>query len=516
MSPQRMFRGRARWTSAAAILVVAGVLTGTLLANAAGPGLPRRTPAQLLAAMRTATPPTAMTAVVTENANLGFPSLPDIAGLQSPLLSAAGLISGTHTVDIWYNGPRHVRIALPVSFGETDLRVNGNQVWLWASHGQTATHYILPAMTSLPVFRAMPTPARIKSIKAAPFKALPRCFHAMRLAGATGKALQARIIKCFKSLKLSHGMPIAIRPETPIQAADQLLAAVGPSTKVTVAGSTVVAGRSAYQLSIAPRTNQSLISQILIAVDSQTYLPLQLQVFARGMSSPAFQIGFTSLTFGAPAASNFTFTPPPGAHVKTEKLAQSLPSAFAPFALGGMRALPAGPFTGQRWLGGAYQTPAKLGAAQKKGLLRVAIGAVKWKVSVGKVSAVPVQGYASAVVHGPSQFAGLPGAALSGVKVLGSGWLSVAVIPAGNALPAAPAPAKAGSRPLAIGGPGQAGQLLSVLRVLLNSAARVHGSWGSGRLLSTSLFSVLITNNGKVLIGAVTPAVLYADAAKVK
>ena len=56
----------------------------------------------------------------------------------------------------------------------------------------------------------------------------------------------------------------------------------------------------------------------------------------------------------------------------------------------------------------------------------------------------------------------------------------------------------------------------STQAALLNSAARVHGAWGSGGLLRTSLFSVLITNNGKVLIGAVTPAVLYADAAKVK
>ena len=44
----------------------------------------------------------------------------------------------------------------------------------------------------------------------------------------------------------------------------------------------------------------------------------------------------------------------------------------------------------------------------------------------------------------------------------------------------------------------------------------MHGSWGSGRLLRTSLFSVLITSNGRVLIGAVTPSVLYAAAAQAK
>jgi hypothetical protein len=39
----------------------------------------------------------------------------------------------------------------------------------------------------------------------------------------------------------------------------------------------------------------------------------------------------------------------------------------------------------------------------------------------------------------------------------------------------------------------------------------VHGSWGSGRLLQTSVLSVLITGKGQILVGAVTPAVLYAD-----
>jgi hypothetical protein len=41
----------------------------------------------------------------------------------------------------------------------------------------------------------------------------------------------------------------------------------------------------------------------------------------------------------------------------------------------------------------------------------------------------------------------------------------------------------------------------------------VHGPWGSGRLLRTNLVSVLQTN-GHILIGAVQPSVLYADAAQ--
>ena len=62
-------------------------------------------------------------------------------------------------------------------------------------------------------------------------------------------------------------------------------------------------------------------------------------------------------------------------------------------------------------------------------------------------------------------------------------------------------------------GSGESG---AVTAALMKSATPVHGAWGSGRLLRTSLVSVLITNSGHVLVGAVTPAVLYAAAAQVK
>ena len=44
----------------------------------------------------------------------------------------------------------------------------------------------------------------------------------------------------------------------------------------------------------------------------------------------------------------------------------------------------------------------------------------------------------------------------------------------------------------------------------------MHGAWGSGKLLHTSLVSVLITSDGHVLVGAVTPAVLESAAAQIK
>ena len=120
----------------------------------------------------------------------------------------------------------------------------------------------------------------------------------------------------------------------------------------------------------------------------------------------------------------------------------------------------------------------------------------------------------------------------AGPQTFGSGWLSVAAIPigpamalAGNAQPGGVfssgmvsegqgGSSSAYSSSLRISGP--AGQGLGVLRVLLKASKPVHGPWGSGRLLRTSLLSVLLTSKGVLLAGAVTPDVLYADAAKVK
>jgi hypothetical protein len=107
--------------------------------------------------------------------------------------------------------------------------------------------------------------------------------------------------------------------------------------------------------------------------------------------------------------------------------------------------------------------------------------------------------------------------------MIGSGWLTVASLPesslaelsgsagGGDLLPfrhsaSSQAPGSAApSHPAAA----PAGALLGEL---LNSAPRVSGSWGSGRLIRTSLLSILVTSTGRVLIGAVTPGVLYQAA----
>src|SRR4029453_10957318 len=61
-------------------------------------------------------------------------------------------------------------------------------------------------------------------------------------------------------------------------------------------------------------------------------------------------------------------------------------------------------------------------------------------------------------------------------RTFGSSWTTVGGFPAGSGNQAA--------------GP---------LGLLLRAARPVHGSWGSGRLLTTSLLSVLVTSDGTVL-----------------
>ena len=362
-------------------------------AAAASPALPARTPAQLLTALAShAASPPPMSGTVVESAGLGIPQLP---GQQDPS-SPVSMLSGSHTIRLWSADPAHVRLALPVPLGETDVIRNGSTAWVWRSSSDSVQKIMLPA--------------RPGGAPASPAAG----------AGATPT------------------------PLTPQQAVQRMLTAVGPTTSVTSGPTTTVAGQDAYQLVVAPKDSRSLVGRVVVQLDAQhPGVPLGVQVFARGATSPAFQTGFTSITFAAPPASTFAFTPPQGASVHTV-------------------------------------TPADLAGARPA--MRPAV---------------------------------------SGAKVVGSGWLRVAVLPAsvlsairnGNAAGALGQAAQS-----AAGGPGSGGTVdaAGVLAALLKSATPVSGAWGSGRLVTTSLASMLITSNGHVLIGAVDPSVLYSAAAQLR
>src|SRR5690348_11221361 len=355
---------RARWAiPAGALVVTGGVLAGTLISSAqAAPGLPARTAAELLAEVADSTPPP-LTGTVVETASFGLPALPATGNPTS----LSSLLTGSHTIRVWYASPAHFRLAVPQSLSESDVIRDGRTAWLWQSTLNKVTKYTLPA----------------NSAKAA----------------------------------------VPQQPLTPQQAAKQVLAAVGPTTTVKVDSNVTVAGQAAYALVLAPKDARSLVGQVQIDVDGHNGVPLRLQVFARGASSPAFQVGYTDIAFVKPAAADLSFTPPPGATVTQVNLSDSHPG-------GNMN----------------HATP--------------------------------------------------------DVTTIGSGWLTVLKLPSTALTPNAPG---AGGK--------SAGDSTAVLRTLLASATPVNGTWGSGRLLRTSLVSVLVTDQGSAFIGAVQPSVLYAAAA---
>jgi outer membrane lipoprotein-sorting protein len=356
----------ARWLVPVAVVgvVAAGVVVDSAVAGA-DPSLAPRSAAELLATVARAQA-LPFSGDVTESADLGFPALP---GGSSTSLSPQSLLTGTHTARVWYAGPQQMRVALSGDLAESDVVRNGRDLWVWSSNDYTVTHATLPTVPGA----LAPTPS--------------------------------------------------IDPAT---AAQRALAAIDPTTSVTVDGTSRVAGRPVYELVLSPRTDSSLVGQIRIAVDSETSTPMRVQVVARGASSPAFETAFTSITFGTPDSSVFAFTPPAGSKV-TEA------------------ALP--------------------------------------------TRATRVAGAGS----GPSS--STPGRP----RIIGTGWTTVVELPDVSML--TNGAAASGSSTSA-----------AALNVLLRSTTAVTGSFGSGRLLQTTLLTALLLPDGRVYVGAVTPSVLEAAA----
>ena len=96
----------------------------------------------------------------------------------------------------------------------------------------------------------------------------------------------------------------------------------------------------------------------------------------------------------------------------------------------------------------------------------------------------------------------------SGFKTVGTGWSTVLVgrSPQPGSLGPVASPS-AGQSPKATPSTDRTSrQLMAVLQAL----PRVSGAWGSGRLLNGTLFSVLLTDDGRMAVGAVPASQLYA------
>ena len=375
-----------RW-AAPAVTAVALVGGGTAIGGLpaiAGDGQPTRTAAQLLVDVQQASLD-GLSGTVVQQSDLGLPDLP-IAGASGGTGSSdlTSLVSGTHTMRIWFAGPDKARMALLGTLGESDVIRNGQDVWVWTSKDKTATHYVLPThdaagkSATSPDQSALPTPTDL--------------------------------------------------PTSPQDAAEKALAAITPSTEVTTSGTATVAGRSAYELVLKPKEATSLVAQVRVAIDGTEHVPLRVQVFAKSVADPVFEVAFTAVDFSRPDAAQFAFNPPPGTTVVE-----------------------------------------------------------------GKAIAGP--GATDPTVQAPQ-----PGSA-DMPTVIGKGWgtVLVAKVPVPDAS-AAPSGSTSATSDKTIA------QLMKFVTLL----PKVSGSWGSGHLISGTVFSALLTDDGRIVVGAVTPEGLYA------
>ncbi|MGI9032306.1 MAG: LolA family protein [Acidimicrobiales bacterium] len=369
-----------RWLVAplvAAALVASYAVLPTLAGADAPPALAPITARDLVAKVSQASVP-GLSGTITSTPHLGLPDLSSVVGDKGSFLTS--LLTGAHTMRVWQAGG-NVRLALPSSLAEDDVVRSGSDVWVWQSNGQQASHLALKGEAS----------------------------------GAPDQA--------------SKSAPPEVAP-TPQSLADHFLASVDPTTRVSVRDTVMVAGQPAYELVLAPKSSNTLVADVVIAVDSATGLPLRVQVLSRDSGTPAIDLGFSSVDFSVPAASTFAFTPPPGAKV-TE--AQSPIDLLLPGTHTGSQAKPQG--------GAQGPAPAAPSAEAKP-------------------------------------------------QVVGSGWESVAIVDLGAT-----------------------GNNNANLAAITRFGSPVQGSWGSGRLVRTSLVNLLLTDHNTLLVGSVPEAALEAAAA---
>jgi outer membrane lipoprotein-sorting protein len=387
-----------RWTVpvGAAALVVGGAVLGPVLSASAEVELPARTPEQLLTDLQTAPRVDAFSGTVTQRAALGLPELPEGVGgeYSTDLMS---LLTGEHTLKVWADGDK-ARVALHGTMGESDVITDGSQVWTWSSDDRTVDHLVLPDHLS---------------------------------DGAAEDAADRR-----------EALAEALPPVTPEQVTAYVLARLESSTAVTAGENTLVAGRPAYELVLDPTGEATLVGSIRIAVDAGELVPTRVQVFAEGATTPAVEVGFTSLSFATPDASNFTFVAPDDATVEEHSL-EGLAGALREHV---------GEHVGEH---GDQRDGEGLGA--------------------------PTPDSADGLAGDPAARRG---------AVVGTGWDAVVVTRAPAALDDVD---------------GDLGAFLQTLPV-------VDGDWGSGRLLTSALFTALLTDDGRLLVGPVDRDTVLAAA----
>ncbi|HEV7652229.1 MAG TPA: outer membrane lipoprotein carrier protein LolA [Actinophytocola sp.] len=243
--------------SFAAVGTVAGVAGLVFLATPAGAG---EAPPAL--------PPISADKLVASVLSSNVPALGGAVQLENnlglPIPGLPGAMGGGGDIRVYTDGHGRGHISLPTRGGETTVVDDGTTVWMWNS--------------------------------------------------------QEKSVLKMPNEKGVHRTPLESKFADPAAAARDLVNAMQEDSTVEVDGTARVADRPVYQLVLAPKPSErTLLREIRVSVDSQTRVPLQLEVLANGQSDPALKIGFTEFDSGAQDPSLFKFTPPEGAKVTERK-----------------------------------------------------------------------------------------------------------------------------------------------------------------------------------------------------
>lgn len=294
-----MSRNRRRWVPAVlAPLLVAGSVLGFSVQANASIDLPDKSASQILQMINT-NPDIAFSGRIVKKASMGLPPMnivPDIsqsmidemakkmpkemsdflpkASAQGDLALALEFFAGTHTANLYVDGVEKARLQVLDLLSERDYIRNGNELWSYDAGKSLAQHSVV-------------SEAEVASAEA-----------------------EARSLFNKNSGKLPFDYT------SPAAVAEYVLNEAGKYSTITVASDIKIADRGAYQITITPKGNQSLVASATLSIDAATGLPLAARVMAVGQSTPAFEVAFETITFTKPAASNFEFTPPAGTRVQ--------------------------------------------------------------------------------------------------------------------------------------------------------------------------------------------------------
>jgi outer membrane lipoprotein-sorting protein len=256
----------------AVVALAAILIVGVVTAGAKGSSkLPPISVQQLLQNVATNAPKT--TAMNGEfawsNGLLGTSSLLSLGGNQTPSGLSSLLLGGSGR--LWLQDGK-VRLESQGQNGDLVAIVNGTTAWTWDSVTNTATQYALPSQAA---GTSTPLPAPSSSLDPA-------------------SAIAALIDKLAPTATLSMGDP------------------------------QVVAHQDAYILKLTPHSTTTTVGSIEVAIDGQRWVPLRVQVFAKGDSSAVLSAGFKSVSYMPASATLFAFTPPSGATLAHKDLSNSL------------------------------------------------------------------------------------------------------------------------------------------------------------------------------------------------